>query len=188
MQSGREGKFNVTKLLKKPNYKKANLPKVIDKIVHLSQNQRMELLQVLLKHDSIYKGKRGEWKWEEVHIKLTENMKPFYGWPYSILLKQVEATKEKVYHQCSIGGENDQWAFPGFGIPKKNGKICLLIDFWKINLQIVQSKYPLSIMEELLRSIFGFVYAMKLDMNMGYMSMPSDKYSRNILILIMPFG
>ena len=84
--------------------------------------------------------------------------------------------------------ENHQWAFPGFGIPKKNGKIRLVIDFCKINSQIVQSKYSLPIMEELLRYIFEFVYAMNLNMNMGYMSMPLNKYSRNILTLIMPLG
>ena len=74
-----EGKINATKQLKKATYIKANLPEVVNKIVHLSQNQREDLLQVLLKHKSILKGKRGEWKAEEVLIKLKENAKPFCG-------------------------------------------------------------------------------------------------------------
>ena len=42
-------------------------------------------------------------------------------------------------------------------------------------------------MEELLRYIFKFVYAINLDMSMGYMFMPLDKPWRNILTLIRPF-
>ena len=134
---------------------------------------------------------------EEVCIKLKENEKPFFCQHYPIPPKQVKATKDEVCHQFSIGvmrelfakeSKNHQWAFPGFVFPKKNGEVCLVIDFRKIHSQIVQSDYSLPIMEELLRSIFGLVCAPNLDMNMGYMSMPLDKYSRSIFTLIMPFG
>ena len=79
MRSQQNGKINATEQLNKVNYKKANLPEVINKIECLSQNQRKKLLQLLLKHKSIFEGKRGEWRVEEVHIKLKENAKPFYG-------------------------------------------------------------------------------------------------------------
>ena len=39
----------------------------------------------------------------------------------------------------------------------------------------------------LLRSIYGFIYMMNLDLNMGHMSMPLNEHLRNFLTLIMSF-
>ena len=84
--------------------------------------------------------------------------------------------------------KSPQWEFSGFRIPKKNGKIQLVIDYQKINLQIEWSEYLLPIMEDLIRFIVDFMYATNLDVNIRYMSLPLDKTSKNILMLFMPFG
>ena len=54
--------------------------------------------------------------------------------------------------------EAREWAFPAFGIPKKNGSIRLVIDFHRLNTELVRREYPLSTTEEILTSIRGFLY------------------------------
>jgi hypothetical protein len=80
------------------------------------------------------------------------------------------------------------WAFPAFGVPKKNGSIRLVIDFCRLNSNLVRREYPLSTTEEILTSVRGFTFAASLDLNMGYLSIPLNDATREILTIVMPFG
>ena len=124
-------------------------------------------------------------------------MHPFYGKVYPIPLKQLEVSKNEVYHQCEIGAlrelkgkdaENRSWAFPAFGVPKKDGTIQLVIVFRKVNAMLVRSEHPLPTINDLIQTIVGFNFTTGLDLNMGYLSMPLDGPSKAILTIIMPFG
>ena len=124
-------------------------------------------------------------------------MHPFYGKVYPISLKQLEVSKNEVYHQCEIGtlrelkgkdAENRSWAFPAFGVPKKDGTIQLVIVFRKVNAMLVKSEHPLPTINDLIQTIVGFNFTTGLDLNMGYLSMPLDGPSKAILTIIMPFG
>ena len=81
-----------------------------------------------------------------------------------------------------------KWAFPAFGVPKKDGSIRLVIDFRKLNLQLERKMYPLPTSEEILTSIVGFLFATGLDLNMGYLSIPVSDNARKLLTIVMPFG
>ncbi len=54
--------------------------------------------------------------------------------------------------------EAREWAFPAFGVPKKN-----FIDFRRLNTELVRREYPLSTTEEILTSVRRFLYASSLD-------------------------
>ena len=99
--------------------------------------------------------------------------------------------------QCEIGAlrelkgkdaENRSWAFPAFGVPKKDGTIQLVIVFRKVNAMLVRSEHPLPTINDLIQTIVGFNFTTGLDLNMGYLSMPLDGPSKAILTIIMPFG
>jgi hypothetical protein len=105
--------------------------------------------------------------------------------------------EHKLARQCSIGSlgrltpdefEKCEWAFPGFGTPKKNGTVRFVIDFRRIYSALVRREYPLWATEEILTSIKGFLYATSIDLNMGYPSIPLNDEARKILTIIMPFG
>ena len=145
----------------------------------------------------MFQGICGQKTRDNVSIKLKEDAYPFHGKAYSIPLKQLEVTKNEVYCQCDIGAlrelkgkdaENRPWAFPAFGLPKKDGTIQLVIDFRKLNTMLVMWEYPLPTIDGLIHSIVGFKVATGLDLNMGYLSMPLDELSKMILTIIMPFG
>ena len=50
-------KINATEQLKKATYEKANLLEINSKLMNLSQDQRKDLLQILLKHKAELWGK-----------------------------------------------------------------------------------------------------------------------------------
>ena len=70
---------------------------------------------------------------------------------------------------------------------RENGQIRLVVDFRRINYQLVRTKFPLPTIEEILTSIAGFKYATCIDLNMGYLSIPLDKKARDILVIVLPF-
>ena len=78
--------------------------------------------------------------------------------------------------------------FAGFGVPKKNKEIHLLIDFHSINDHLIQTKYPLATLDDILQQIFKFNYARNLDINMEYLSISLNCEARKILMLVTTFG
>ena len=80
---------------KKASDNEANLPEIISRIAPLLQGQRKDLLQILLRNNAIFQGRRSDWEVNEVHMKLKDNAKPSCDRPYPIPLKQVEVTRMK---------------------------------------------------------------------------------------------
>ncbi len=164
---------------------------------NLTSEQQIMLLNVLLKNAEVFKGGRGYYNGEPVRIKLKLDAKPFRAKPYPIALKNREVMEHELDRQCSIGClgrltpeefEEREWAFPAFGTPKKNGTIRFVIDFHRINANLVRRKFPLMTTEEILTSVKGFLYASSIDLNMGYPSIPLNDESGKILTIVMPFG
>jgi hypothetical protein len=83
--------------------------------------------------------------------------------------------------------EHWDWCSPGFGVPKKNGRIRLVINFQNLNHQLEQQEYPLMPAEDIFQSDGSFVYATSLDLNMGYLHINLAQLARNILTVVMSF-
>ncbi len=112
-------------------------------------------------------------------------------------MKNREVLEHEVARQCSIGClgrltpeefEKRKWAFPAFGVPKKNNMIRFVIDSRRINANLVRREFPLWTTEEILTSIKGFLYATSIDLNMSYPLIPLNNEARKILTIVMPFG
>jgi hypothetical protein len=106
--------------------------------MYLNNNQRSQLLAVLQKNEHIFMGIRGTYAGPPVDIKLKPNAIPVWNRPYPIPLSQREAVENEVKRQCQVGAlrrlspeeiKGREWCFPAFGVPKKNGKICFVINF-----------------------------------------------------------
>jgi hypothetical protein len=120
-------------------YKKLDLHEIVKRDgSHLTSNQQALLFQVLAHNEAAFQGGKGEYTSAPVGIILKPNAKPWRAKPYPIPLKNRDILEGKLQRQCNIGAmrqltppefEEQEWAFPAFGIPKKNGTICLVIDF-----------------------------------------------------------
>jgi hypothetical protein len=123
---------------------------------------------------------------------------PVWSKPYPTPLKNRNIFKEgdEVYHQCDIGAlctlsaneiEEQEWASPCFGIPKKDGLIRLVTDFCKLNSALKQKEYTLMNIGEMFQNIHGFTFASTINLNMGYLSIPLTKKTKKLLTIVTQF-
>ncbi len=147
----------------------------------LTPAQQTMLLNILVKNQDIFEGGCGYYNGKPVGIKLKDNAIPYRAKPYLIPLKDWEVLEHEVARQCLVGSlgrltpeefEKREWAFPAFGILKKNDTIRFGINFHQINANLLRRKFPLWTTEEILTSIKGFLYATSIDLNMGYPLIP----------------
>ncbi len=115
-------------LYKKPNFLEAT--KCDGK--HLTPAQQALLFNILTANEVVFKGGRGHYNGVPVGLKLKDDTKPFYTKPYPIPLKNREVMEHKLGQKCSIRAlrrltpkefKQREWAFPAFGMPKKNGTV-----------------------------------------------------------------
>ena len=78
-------------------YKKANLGNIVQNCKVLNEEQKEKLLVVLNNHDSLFQGKRGNWKGQPVSIEVMNGVSPVWSKPYPVPLKNREIFKEEVY-------------------------------------------------------------------------------------------
>ena len=154
-----EDEAYATEEMKSAKYCKANLEEYVQNQPQLELNQKAKLLTVLKKHEGLFQGKRGEWKGNKVVVSLVKDTNPCWARPYPIPLKNKQIVKNKVYRQCDIGAlrelsldiiKDQDWDFPAFGVPKKDGTIRLVIDSRQLNSQLARKQYPLLTIDELL--------------------------------------
>lgn len=184
-------------VFKKVVYEPTDLLDLVSKMDYLDTAQKSALLATLAEFPEIFEGKKGDWKGEEIFICLKECSKPYYAKAYLIPLSQQEAYEVEVERQCSIGSlckltakevELGNWAFPTFGVPKKNGQIRIVADLRKVNNMIERSEFHIPVIEDTLIGIQGFSFATKINLNIGYQALHLDNYAKSILQIIFPFG
>ena len=112
-------------------------------------------------------------------------------------MKNQEQFKQELGWQCDIGTmrklsgvetESAKWAFGAFPVAKQNNSICLVQDFCSINSQLKRSEHPLPMIEGTLVNIGTFCWVTKMDLNMGYMSMPLCEQMQKVLQIITQWG
>ncbi len=86
---------NIAKpVLKKVVYEPADLNKILAGLNYLTADKKPLLLNTLSKYPNVFEGERGDWKGEEVSIRLEPGSKPYYVQGYLIPISQREATKK----------------------------------------------------------------------------------------------
>ncbi len=130
--------------------------------VNLTPEQRTQLFQVLTANQAAFQGWKGEYTGGAVGLILKPEAKPRRAKPYPVPLKNWEILEGEFQRQCDIKAmrrltpkefEAREWAFPTFRIPKKNGTIRVVINFRRLNTELVRREYPLWTTEEILTSV-----------------------------------
>jgi hypothetical protein len=81
-----------------------------------------------------------------------------------------------------------EWALPSFIIPKKDGTVCFLSDFWEVNKRLVRKPFLIPKISMVLQELEGFTFATALDLNMGYYTIRLDPDASKICTIIFPWG
>jgi len=174
-------------------YNKADLQSTVNNnCKHLSTDQQDKLLQLLIKYESLFDSTLGDWKTTPVSFQLKEGSKPYHGRAFPVPKIHKEVLIREIERLCKLGvlerQPESEWASPSFIVPKKNGTVCFLSDFWEVNKRIVRTPFPIPKISTVLQELEGFSYATALHLNMGYYTIRLDPDSSKICTIIFPWG
>lgn len=119
-------------------------------------------------------------------LQLKDNAVPVYVKPYRLPHSQkTEINKQvkQMLHDGIIEEAKCEWSSPLLIVPKKadlNGirKWRIVIDYRLLNKQIIDDKFPLPCISEILDSLSGAIYFSHLDLSQGYYQLELHKNSR----------
>ena len=75
------------------------------------------------------------------------------------------------------------YSAPAMLVPKKNGKLRLVIDYRKLNEQTIKSCWPIPSIEEIFDTLQGSAYFTTIDMSWGFYQLPMEPKSQNYTAL-----
>ena len=80
------------------------------------------------------------------------------------------------------------YSAPAMLVPKKNGKLRLVLDYRKLNEQTTKSCWPMPSFEEIFDTLQGSAYFTTIDMSWGSYQLPMEPKSQNNTAFSTPFG
>jgi hypothetical protein len=149
-------------------------------------------LQLLKKYEPLFDGTLGDWKTKPISFQVKEGVSPYHSRAFPVpkiceetLIKELERLVKLGVLERQPASE---WASPSFIIPKRNGTVCFLSNFWEVNKRLIRKPFPIPKINTVLPEIEGFTFAMALDLNMGYYTIRMDPDASRIFTVIFPWG
>jgi hypothetical protein len=169
-------------------YEKADLEEVSKEAVHLKESQQQQLHALLKEFPKLFDGSLGKWRMGAYDIELRPDATPYHARAFPIPKAYTETLKVEVDRLVEAGVlwkvNRSEWVAPTFIIPKKDGSVRFISDFWELNKRIKWKPYPIPKIQDLLLKLEGFQYATSLDFNMG--AVPNVDYQvRYWLVLVL---
>ena len=100
------------------------------------------------------------------------------------LQKKIDVFLEK----DSITPCHSPYSAPAMLVPKKNGKLRLVIDYRQSNKQTIKSTWPIPVMEEIFDTLEGSAYFTSIDMSAGFYQVPIEESSQDYTAFVTAFG
>ena len=80
------------------------------------------------------------------------------------------------------------YSAPAMLVPRKNGKLRLVIDYRQLNKQPIKSTWPIPSTEEIFDTLEGSAYFNSIDMSAGFYQVPKEDSSQDYTAFSTPFG
>ena len=116
---------------------------------------------------------------------------PFHAYAFPIPKAYEHLTKEECRRFKKVGiwthMQATVWAAPTFIVPKKMNDVRIVTDFCKLNKWIIRKPYPLTRIQDILKKLEKFKYAMAIDLRKGYYHIPLDEETSHLCMTIFPW-
>jgi len=101
----------------------------------------------LSEFEELFDSTLGDWKTEPVELELREGEKPHSSRYYQMPRVHKQTSKKELLRLVEIGVleevRQSKWGSPTFNIPKKQGTVRFISDFWKLNAKIRRKPDPI---------------------------------------------
>jgi hypothetical protein len=171
---------------------------------HRTPPQDKELQDILSKHERVFMDippsippHRGF----EHTIELESGAKPVITTPYrhpKKLKDEIERTIQELLDKGWICPSSSPFASSVVLVKKKDGTLCMCVDYHALNKKTIKNKYPIPRIDELLDELHGAVYFSKIDLCSEYhqIRMREEDVEKTAFrchyghyeFLVMPFG
>ena len=185
--STRENTKRIMKILDS-TYMKADLEQLVANTSQLNAEERILLLSLLKDFKDLFYGTLGNWATEPIDLELNPDSKPFNSRYYPVPRINKELFRKESNCLVEIGVltpvQQIKYGTPVFIIPKKEGTVRFITDYWRLNQKFVRKIYPLPTIGETIQQPEGFQYATALDLNMLYYNIrisPTIQYMMTIV-------
>lgn len=165
---------------------------------HLNKEERESIQNICAKYNDVFylpDDTLSVSNISETEIKLKTDATPVYIKPYRMphsLKNEMESQLQKLLNDKIIEPACSDWSSPILLVPKKGDgktkKWRLVIDFRKLNEKILDDKFPLPNITEILDSLSGAVYFSHLDLNSGYYQLNLKEECRKYTAFTAPSG
>ena len=134
-----------------------------------SKAEAVELL--LNKCANLFDGMLGKWQHKPVELELKEGTKPHHARPHFMPKCQADTLQMKVNCSVEMGApkqeNHSEWVAPSFVIPKKDGRVRFINDFWQLDKPIQRKPCPIPNTQKMLSNLEGFQHTTSLNLGMG---------------------
>ena len=100
---------------------------MVDKLNHLGDQKKQDLLKILSKHKQMFDGTLGVCPHKRFHIDIDPDAKPVYQRPYAVPRVHLSTFKKELDHLVKlvvlVPQQESKWASGTFIIPKKDARV-----------------------------------------------------------------
>ena len=123
----------------------------------------------------------------QIHPGSTPVKLPSRGMPMHFKTDLQEKLDKFLEHE-HIEPCHSPYSAPAMLVPKKNGKLRLVIDYRQLNKQTLKSCWPIPSIEEIFDTLEGSCYFSTTDMSWGFYQLPMEESSQDYTAFSSPFG
>lgn len=166
---------------------------------HLPGKERQALQGLIAKYSDIFHlpgDKLNTCNVYEQQIKTKVDCSAVYVKPYRVPFSQKAEIQKQIQEMLDndiIEPASSEWSSPILMVPKKTKagepqKWRLVVDYRKLNLQLIDDKFPLPNITDIFDSLAGAIYFTHLDLAQGYYQVGLDPESRRVTGFSTPSG
>jgi hypothetical protein len=147
-------------------YEQADLHEVAASASHLAVEEQSHLHEALTEYSDPFDGTLGKWNMGAYDIELRPEATPYHARAFPIPKAYTDTLKVEVEQLVEAGVlkqvNRSEWAAPTFIIPKKDGSVRFISNFWELNKRIRRKPFPIPKIQDMLLKLEGFKCATSL--------------------------
>ena len=166
-----------------PTWREGDDPPTISP--HLSAEQRQQLLELLHEHAHVMSDLPG--KTAIISHKIhADSASPIAVPPRRIPQAYRDTAIQEI--KAIIEPSTSPWRFPLVFVTKKDGSLCLCVDYCQLNARSTTDTYPMPCADDLLDRVGNAKFITTLELTKGYYQVPMDEESKKLTAFATPIG